>query len=287
MKTNATLNRLYMDYSAGRLEKKKFEGIVFKAIYKKFPRLPGLGKEDYEDFISGLYPRISRAVDNYSEMGSAFDVYINTAVLLSAKEYRMRQARGYNAEAAAWVTQIPEMFAHEREPGIPDFAEAVSLRAKRQGKARNSRQLLILALKCCRYISDDFLERISRRLDMDPEALRKMLDHLNESRARREARAESFRNQVNSQFCRCLYYERNLRSLQENPIAAQRMKKKIENSRSKLCRMRERLSRLPLDPSNAQIAALLGITKGAVDAVLHTLKTRGKTAARADAHLPN
>jgi len=280
MQTTMPLNCLYADYSAGRLDRKKFEGMIFGAITKRKFRLPGFGKEDYEDFVSWLYPRISRAIDSYHTIGSSFDAYINTSIRLAAKEYRWRELRSNNAEAAAWIAQLPDMYACEREFEYYEVADIqppyaqIALQAEMLGNIKNSRQLLILILKCCRYVSNDFLDKISPKLGMEAEALNGMIDRLKECRKKREARMDSLRELANRQFCRCLFYERTLQLTKDNIVATRRIKVQLGYYRNKLGKTRERLANLRLDPSNAQIAKLLGLTKGAVDATLHTLKRR-------------
>ena len=281
MKNAATINCLYNDYAAGLLEKKRFEGIIFKTIYENYTGLPRFGKEDFEDFISWLYPRVSRAVDSYRNSGASFDAYINNLVHMGAKEYRWRQIRNRNAETVAWSTQLPDMYACESEVAYcatgRDYAEPVSVSpapvAKRK-TVRNPRQVLMLVLKCCRYVSDDFIERIAPKLGIEPAALASMLADLNENRQKREANVERLRKLANLQFCRCLYYERSLPILKDNPAAFRRTEMLMERHRARLCRTRARLAKMPLEPSNAKIAELLGVTKGTVDSALHSLKSK-------------
>ena len=278
MQNNATLNCLYTDYSTGRLEKKNFEGMIFKTIYKKIPRLAGFKKEEHEDFISWLYPRISRAIDNYHAVGSSFEAYITNLVHMAAREYRLRQNRGYNAEIAAMISQIPEMYACEKEFEYSGYLEAPAVQTQmqeyEQKNVKKSRGLLMLILKCCRYVSGDFLDKISQELEMEPETLSAMINRLTEGRKKREAGADLLRKRANYWFCRCLFYEKTLQSTKENPLVVQKMKKRLGHSRDRLARIREQLAKVSLDPSNAQIAELLGVTKGTVDAALFSYKKR-------------
>jgi len=280
MQSTTTLTCLYADYSANRLEKKKFEGIVFEAIRKKIPCMPGLRREDFEDFISWVYPRISRAIDRYHETGSSFEAYINSLVRLAAKEYRLRQLHGYNTEFAAWISQVPDMYVCEKEFGYLENFDVsaaqieIVMRPEKPADAKKSRQLLILILKCCRYVSEDFLEKIAPKLGMDPGDLSEMVVRLKESREKREANKDALRELANHQFCRCIFYERLLQVMKDNPVAFERTKERLEHYRDRLNNTRNRLAKLHLNPSNAQIAKVLGLTKGTVDAVLHSLKAR-------------
>jgi len=276
MQKIATLNCLYADYSAGRLEKKMFEGMIFRTIYKKIPPMPGCTKEDREDFTSWLYPRISRAIDNYKAKGSSFEAYIGVLVSMAAKEYRMQRARGYNSEIAAWAAQVPEVFVHEQRYRYPEHVETAPAQTQNRKHIRNSRQILMLVLKCCRYVSADFLDKISHRLGVEPDTIAEMIERLKEKREKREAYVENLRSVANRQLWRCFFYERSLHETAKDSETNLRVKKRLDHFRKKLAKSRERLAAMSLDPSNAQIAELLGITKGTVDAALHNLKVRWK-----------
>ena len=271
MNNTVSLNDLYADFSAGLLEKREFEDVIFKNIGEDIRRLPGLGREDYDDFISWLYPRISSAVTAYREKGSSFEAYIGTMVRLAVKEYRYRQMRGYTAESSIWATQVPEMYTAEEETHYDECPVAV---LEKPVKARNPRQLLILTLKCCSYISDDFLERISSRLGVEPEVLRELTGRLRDVMIKREQKRNQLRERINNQFFRNIYYEKCLQNITEDSALALRMAEKLERGRNRVTRMRKQLTRLRPDPSNRQIADLLGIAKGTVDATLFNIKGR-------------
>ena len=274
MQNTASLNCLYAEYKAGKIEKKEFEGIIFSTIRNNFICPPGFIKQDREDFVSWLYPRISRAVDNYRDIGASFDAYINKMTWMAAGEYRSRRLRNYNTEIAAWLTHVPEAYACEMEVGYGDDFDDPVLRAKKAEGVKTPRQFLILVLKCCRYVSEDFLERVSPQLGMDPGVLREMVNRLKEFRLKREASLIETRELANRQLCRCLFYQKTIRSMAGDLEAVSKTKDKLQHCRDRLEKTRKRLSGLHLDPSNAQIAKLLGIKKSTVDSVLYTLKLR-------------
>ena len=268
------LNDLYKKYVNGLLNKKGLEGAIFRTVQTDIHRFGmfGWSKEDYDDYISSLYPRISRAIDAYRESGSSFETYIGTLIRLTAKEYRARQVRTYMEETAAWLTQVPDMYACEPEV---EYHEHGMAKTEEPPALKNPRQLLILILKCCTHVSIDFLEKVSPKLGVTPEELGTMIDKLKELREKRKQESVVLRERINRQFCRCILSEKKLKVLAAGSPAAQREKKQLEQGRAKLSRARLRLSRKRLDPSNAQIAKLLGISKGTVDTVLHSLKRRG------------
>jgi len=270
-----TLNELYAKYCGGLLTKDAFEVAIFRII-KKNMHLLGLANwntEEREDFISSLYPSISRAIDKYKDTGSTFEVYINSLVRLSAKECCMKAARSYVKETAAWLTHIPDMYVCENET---EYDEYDRTETEKTGKLKNPRQLLILLLKCSHYVTADFLEKVSPQLNIEVEELHTMIDRLKKQREKRMAEVSLMRDRVSCQLYRCIFYEKELKALTEDNIVAQRFRKRLEHGRIKLKRMRKRLKRARIDPSNLQIAKMLGIAKSTVDAVMYNLRARAK-----------
>ena len=288
MESIASINDLYARYSSGLLELKQFEGAVFKAILVNIHRygLPGMCRADLDDYVSWLYPRISQAIHTYRETGSSFEVYINKMIRMTAREFRMQQARHNVTESAAWITQMSDMYVRESEPPYgessavmdkPHFPAGTQRgrSAKKEPhtvKLKSPRQHLILVLKCSNYVSDDFLERVSSRLEIKPKVLRAMVDKLRELRGKRESEINLLRERTNCQYFRCLCYEHSLRLMPDNSAAVQRLQKQLKRGRTRLQSMRKRLAHLRPDPSSQQIASVLGISRGAVDSALHHIK---------------
>ena len=269
MRNALSLNDLYTDFSAGLLNKKQFEGEIFKVIQKRMDQagLLGLNRDDHDDYISWLYPRISSAIDKYRETGSSFEVYIGNLVRLTVKEYRLRQARDYAADAALLITQLNVCESIPQYECVPsDFVKPDTITSPRQH--------LILILKNCSYVSDDFLERASPKLGIEPEKLQKMVNTLRKMRLKREIEKNVLRERVNYQFFRCLFYEQCLRSMSDDSVSAKQTALLLERGRKRLTGMRKRLTHMRLDPSNSQIAEVLGVAKGTVDAALYHLKKR-------------
>jgi len=275
MQNLLTLNELYERYTNGALKKEAFEGAIFRIIKKNMHQLglTGWNREERDDFISSLYPRISRAINKYQDTGSSFEIYINTLVRLSAKEFCANATRSYVKETAAWITQLPDMYVCENEAEYEEYADT---KDEKPEKPKNPRQLLILILKCCNYVTEDFLERVSPQLNIKPETLSAMINHLKEQREKRITEISQMRDRISCQLYRCIFYQKELEALTENDIIAQRFRKRLEHGRLKLKRMRKRLTRTRIDPTNLQIATLLGLSKNTVDTVLHTLKLRAK-----------
>ena len=274
-----SLNDLYMDYSSGLLKRKEFEGTIFKNIKEKLKCPPGWDADDYNDYVSWLYPRICSAINNYQDTGANFETYIWSMIRMTIKEYRLTQAENNLAESAAWMTQVPDSYVCEPEPhyGSNGIINNIIDNSFVLPKIRNRRQMLILILKCCAHVSDDFLERISPNLRMEPEILKEMIKILRAKQKNREMYINDLREKINNQFFRCSLYERKLEKMPKESIGAQRLASLMERGKNRLASMRKRLSMAHAGPSNRQIAELLGITKGAVDSSLCNIKTWFKT----------
>ncbi|MDR2576308.1 MAG: hypothetical protein LBC52_07695 [Treponema sp.] len=269
MQSTISLNGVFAEYSAGLLEKKILEGEIFRAIKESVCHLVNWDRADNDEYLSWLYPRISQAIGSYRETGSSFETYIGSMVRMTAKEFRSRKFRSYVSEYAAWMSALPDMYTHEDPP------EYVCVEEEANPKPEKPRQLLILILKCCCYVSDDFLERAAPRLGIPAEELKRMVRILKKFREKREQCNIDLQEKANYQFYRCMFFEKRLKTMPENSISAQRLKDRLEHSRNRLANIRERLAKRLPDPSNSQIAKLLGISKGTVDSVLYRLKVMG------------
>jgi hypothetical protein len=279
-----SLNNLYSQYIKGVIGRKEFEGLIYKTIMKDRQRyyLNRWKQEESEDFVSWLYPRIHGAIDSYREKGASFEAYMGSVIRLSAKEYRTHIANNSITEYAAWAVRVPELYARQEEPNYAEEKNRGSGAAKQQTaildteEIKNPRQLLVLILKCYYYVSDDFLDRAAPRVGIAREKLKEMIDKLSAIRAGRDEELRNMRERIYSQFYRCFIYEKKLSLMPENSAVAVKMKIRLEKARLRLETMRKRQAKIRTDATNSQVAEVIGISKGAVDASLHNLKTRWK-----------
>jgi hypothetical protein len=271
-----SLNELYNQFIQGLLEKKDFEGLIFEALLAGFARfnLYNWKRDDCIDFLSWLYPRLSRAINTYHDTGASFETYINSLVRWSAREYRVRHVHRLAAEQAVWSARIPDMYVHFTEP---DYLGTENVRVPRsETPVRNPRQLLILILKCYYSLSDDFIERLAPIVGLDTEKLKGMIDDIRKQRNEKDDEIRLMRERIHSQFYRCFIYEKRLKLIPEDSGFFLRVKSQLEKARRRLETMRNRLAKIRMEATNQQIADILGISKGTVDATLHALKLRGK-----------
>ena len=256
------VNSLLDDYLHGRISRREMEGKLFMYI-KEHPRRFSMylfGNESRDDFISWLYPRLSRAIDRYADQGSCFDAYITTMVRLSVKEYAMKKKEHRIIERTWWESKAQEMAVMEEESEYqyPDTEPPPK-------KVNNPRQVLMLLLKSYYYLSDDHLERAAPALGLGKEELFHMVDKLRVLRVEREEAINGLKERVYSQFYRCLSFERRMKAAPYHSVHWFKMKRCLETARKRLISMRKRLNTMRIEASNKQVAGVMGVKKGTID----------------------
>jgi len=264
----------YSLYANGDIDRRELEGAVFKHIFANVRKFyfKCADEDERADFVSWLYPRIRRAIDVYRNVGSSFEAYILSVVRLSAKEYRWRRTSRSVVEYATWVINAYDQYLRQSETEYAGF-ENEGRRAE-PARPKNPRQLLILALKCYDYMSDDFMEKIAARLRVPAEELHEMVDKLKAARRKRDEKIRRLRERVQGQNCRCLVYEKQLSLLKYDTNAAMRMERRLEKAERRRDTMQERLEGMSPFATNGQVAGVLGLSKGTVDASLFQLKAK-------------
>ena len=266
---NDNVNSMLNDYKKGRIDRKELEGKLFMYI-RGNPRrfcLSLFKIYTRDDFISWLYPRLSRAIDHYTEQGSSFEAYITTMVRLSAKEYSLRKKEHKIIEKTWWNAKALEMEAAEEEPEYPDDTPI-------PGKVRNPRQVLMLLLKSYYYLSDDHINRLAPALGLKNDELYRMVDDLRLLRVEREEIINGLKERIHGQFYRCLAFERRLQSAAHYSAHWYKMKHSLETARKRLASMRRRLCAMRVEASNDQVAGIMGVAKGTVDSNLYAVRRK-------------
>jgi hypothetical protein len=273
-----TLNDLYSMFIDRKINRGKFEGMVFLYLVNNRTKISTRHwkNDDYEEFISWFYPRLNKAIDSYKETGASFEAYITNMVRTSSKEYRMRESINVVTEQSAWNAQIPEYFAREEPPVYThEKPNSEISRIILQIKGRkNPKQLLALILKCYYYISDRFLEKIASHTGIDKKILKEMIDKLRVMREKREDAIYRMKERIYGQFYRCIVYEHRLSYITENTTMYFKLKQRLKKARNRLEKMRKRALKVRTCPSNREIAGVIGVTKGSIDATLYKLRTK-------------
>jgi len=275
-----SINDFYTDYISGDLSRKEFEGLIYNHLVCNQEKtcLSHWKRDEYEDYLSWFYPRLHKAIDTYQDIGSSFEAFTARFLLISSKEYRGRITSNSITEYSAWSAQVHELYVHEEPPvyihtNVENIFNNISI--DRYGK-KNTKHLLALILKCYFYISDDFAERIALRFGFDKRELLEKLKKMRRIRQDKDDDLYQKKERVNTQFLRCLVYERKMTFFNENTSAYNKLKQKRDKARERLDNMRRRMKNIRTEATNKQIAEVIGISKGTVDASLHRLKIRWK-----------
>jgi hypothetical protein len=265
-----SLNGMLKEFYQGLIDRKELEGKIFMYI-RDHPGhffLARWNPDTCADFISWLYPRLSKAVDRYSDRGSSFDTYITAMIRLSAKEYALRKKDHRIIERIWWSAKAAEMAVCDTEE--PEYAAE-----RRQDiKISNPRQVLMLLLKSYHYLSENQLEQLAPSLNMDKKELVRMVDELRGLRLKREETIRELKERIYCQFYRCLAFEKRMQAAPVHSAHQAKMKRCLETARKRLTSMRRRLSLMRLDASNKQVAQVMKIAKGTVDSNLYSVKLK-------------
>jgi len=273
-----SLNKIYSEYLSGNIELGEFEGIIYSYLINNQEKtcIKHWKQDEYEDFISWFYPRYKNIIGSYQEIGSSFEAFFYRYMLISAKEYHVRRTTNAVIEYSAWSARVPDMYAHEEPPvyTINHTEEVITKMIIGIKGRKNTRRILALILKCYYYISDDFAEKIAILIDIDAKELIEMLNKIRKMRQYKDDNIYFLKERIFCQFYRCIIYEKRLSLIRENTLAYERLHRQLEAARERLDKMRERITKIRKEATHKQIAEVIGITKGTVDASLHRLKAK-------------
>jgi len=278
------LNELYSKFLTGEINRADFEGLIYIRLANNQDKtcLSHWKSDEYEDFISWFYPRLQKTIDSYQEIGASFESFLNKYFLVSSKEYRIRTVTNAVTEYSAWSVQIPEMYVREESPAYNyRKAEEVITRLIIDKKGRrNTRRILALILKCYYYVSDDFAEKIALKIGVDSNELINMLCNLRKIRQKKDDKIYHLKERIYCQFYRCIIYEKRISLSRENTAVYNKLIVRLGRARERLEKMRKRLACIRIEATNKQVAEIIGITKGTVDASLIRLKIKWETMAK-------
>jgi len=272
------LDKLYSAYKKGELGRGEFEGLVYSYLVQNQDKtcISHWKHDEYEDFISWFYTRLQTAIDSYVDTGSSFDAFLARYLLVSSKEYHVRTITNSVIEYSAWSARIPEMYAHEEPPvyfNKEPNNEMTRLLIDRSGR-KSPRRVLALILKCYYYVSDDFAEKIAPMIGMSSGELTAKLNMVREIRQKKDDKIFQMKERIYRQFYRCIVYEKRLLLTKENTAAYEKLKRRSEKAKQRLDKMREQKAKIRTEATNREIAGVIGVSKGCVDASLCRLKTK-------------
>ena len=275
-----SINDLYSRYAAGEMKRAEFEGNLYTYLFNNQDKtcIRHWKRVEYEDYMSWFYPGLHRAIDSYKNTGSSFEAFIHKFIHVSSKGYHVRTITNNVIEYSAWGARIPDLYAHEEAPVyMHEKTENVIKQLVIDKKGRkNTRRILALILKCYHYVSEDFLDKIAPIIGIDRKQLAEMMAKIHMMRQKRDDEIYQMKERIYCQYYRCIVYEKRLLINQQDTLIYDKLLLRIEKARQRLENMRRRMSRIRTEASNRQVAEVIGIKKGTVDASLYKLKEKWK-----------
>lgn len=282
------LTLLFKQFKNKEITKSDLEGRIFQYLLKNLARyrLFGRNRECWEDFLSWLYPRLARAIDQYHDIGSSFDAYISAIINGVSKEYRRREADHTITELTCWQAKAEEICdneteysgwePHELSSAMPSAPAADSCDTKDISlcKRIHPRQILVLALKSYYCISQEMVGKVSQATGIDYKEINTMIQEIKKLRSIKDKEILELRERVYCQHYRVLAYQKRMQCAQDGSDYQYMMKDRFERARKRYFTMKKRLQGIRRTASNRMIAAILGIPRGTVDTTLSAVKNR-------------
>jgi biotin operon repressor len=176
------------------------------------------------------------------------------------------------SEQAYWEAASLEHF------GRIDSAEEEMARLLESGEAfeavRNRRQILMLILKSYDQVSEAFIRKAAAAIGMEEEVLCRHIEALRQLRRGKDQRRQEMRERVYSQYYRCLAKEKAAAKCLAGSLEREAAEARAKKSRKRLEGMRGSYGRMKASASNREVAEVLGMTKGAVDAAMYALRKK-------------
>jgi len=262
------MTELLTRYTNGSLNRTDLESKLFLYLAGNAQRyrLHTWDQDERMDYLCWLYPRLHRAIDVYQDTGASFDAYLQTLVYWSSREYRHRDALEQTMERILWRMRSDEA-VHEEAPSY-------ACQAPLPTDIRNQRQILILTLKSYNFVSEDFLARIAAALSMETEDLRTLVEAMRNLRLAKDRRIASMAERVSGQYYRCQFYLQKSRQVPPDSGLHHELLQRHARAKKRLVLMRQRLASFHRGATNLEVAEVLGVKKGTIDASLHFVKWR-------------
>jgi RNA polymerase sigma factor (sigma-70 family) len=237
----------------------------------------GWDEDACSDFYAWFHPRLLRVLGRFRDQGRPFESYLVSVLHWQARSFARRVRR----EEQAW-TMGPRLVAASatddgEEDAAPPFDQRVvpirPVMLPPGAPLPDRRALLFLVLKCCRRLDPSWLAAAASAIGVAPRRLARLVDHLQAGREPGERRLEALRLRRNGAYSRARTLEHALAGVTD-PAEAAALRRRLEAARRCLAAAAERMARVRRDPTNREVAEVLGVPKGTVDCGLFLLKRR-------------
>jgi RNA polymerase sigma factor (sigma-70 family) len=241
-------------------------------IYQ-YPRQKlGWDEDSCGDFYLFFQPRLVRLLSKFRDQGKPFENYLCSVLSWQLKNFARERRKSERGWSVSLRLRIVEDEAREVEAFAgPDPADPRLPQVLREKSDR--RNFLLLCLKCVRVLSQERIAGLSGLTGIPVDTLFALVSTLRARIARKEKRLACFRERRNRAFASCRLLETEL-SEETDPVRREALRERLSKSYRRMRTAMERMTRVMLNPTNREIAEVMGMPKGTVDSGLFWLKRR-------------
>jgi hypothetical protein len=272
------LTELVLQYQATGTGFERLRRQVEQWVYYYPTSRPGFEDEDCADFLLYFRGRIPSLVNRYAHTGRSFEHYLAKTMrwqLRSFARTRRRRSRMHELTRSAdiWDGLVGVAEGEPEEPRLvgPVVHRLAGSSMRRSPRGTAAKRIVILALKASMVVSDGQLAEVARITGYSRAWLIRCRDELRSHVGRREGRRTELRQRRNRAFFRLRLAQDELAVTTEEH-RRERIRAELEQQARRLRAAQEQLARVPLVPTNGEIAETIGMPKGSVDSALHYMK---------------
>jgi hypothetical protein len=236
----------------------------------------GWDEDACSEFYLFFHPRLLRVLGRFRDQGKPFESYLASVLHWQARSFACRRKKDERAWAMGFRLVPPAPSEPEElfDPGRPSaWPPAPRCLASPRLSTHDRGRLLYLVLKCCRRLEPEHLAAAAEATGVDSRRLAVMVEELRAGLEPAERRLAALRERRNRAFSEARLLEAELAGRPEGDAdAALRLRLAAANRRMNAAMAR--MARVRRDPTNREVAAVLGVPKGTVDCGLFWLKRR-------------
>ncbi|MDR1787436.1 MAG: hypothetical protein LBR16_03185 [Treponema sp.] len=256
------------------MRREELEARIFRFLldHAHYFQVTKFVKGRWTEFVSWAYPRLSRWIDRYRELGLGFGQCLFPVIRNLAWEFGQREHFHRITERACWEARAEDMAVYSAEAEYGEAGEGSedeTLPADIEYK-----HVLVLLLKSYQLVSDRFLDRIAGALRIKRERLDGLIAEMKDLRRRNDEYTRILREAIRLQYHRCLAFQKHLEDALPDSVMREKWKARCKRASNHLEMMQKRLAQRMHSPANREVAQVLGLSKTTVDSIIQTLRKK-------------
>ena len=230
------------------------------------------------DFYLFFYKRLVKLIEGFEYRGISFKALLkNTISWQMTSFYHRSKSSSDKSYCLRYDNIIQAESAFDSEPPrclklTPDARKSFKLSgAGKAGNPRLCKRLLMLTLKNAYYIDDSYIERIAELTGCSRSWLEDAVQELRLRGEKRRQRLETYEIRANKAYLEICRIHREL-GLCLEATKQHELRKRLRLVRTRMRRACRGKNSVLLNPTNREIAEVMGIPKGSIDSGLYLLR---------------